>query len=879
MELQNVTAGNPSAYQESANNGACSTVCAETDIKYDYMVKFHQSIESNYSLVNDDGIREFLSALKSIGLNLDFFYSGDGKQIFMGIKVPDHVLYAEAEKMKLPVRDKHYGAYVEFKKSDIDLYEKVNSQVFRQTVRSHVALNLMKKAVVKINQTQHDDDSDWDPKNDLKSYAQGKFDYFPLHSETAIKSLMEEWGKRFWKQQPITMIRYYFGEQIAMYFAFLGFYTTWLISASVFGIIVFALSEDEGFDHPIVPFYCIFLSLWSTFFYEFWKRNSKRLANEWGTLGFKAEEQTRPEYKGVLQDGVFKRGTWVDFQKHGLKGRPGKNYYSNDKKFEERYLISPSILLFMVCVVLAATLGLMIVRTILQREAVTPFWGGQLAGVINAICIVILNAVYRRVAWYLNNMENYRTVSEYENNLIAKTFIFQFVNSYISLFYIAFIKETGNIGDDECKESCMKDLTSQVSSILIFRHVLGQFQEVLLPWVITRFNIIRRYIVKRDDDEIHLNEYDKQSVHPSYESTFDDYNEMIIQYGYVTLFAAAFPLAPAIALFNNLIEIRTDAIRLLKGQRRPDYQAAEDIGTWGYIIEVIGVAAVITNSLIISQTSEQLSDLMDEDNGKRVLFVAVGIEHGILLLKYIFSILIPDTPYEVKESLAKQDYLKDHGLEFHGSTREGKTFRKPNQIEATEIHIRHLDGNPYSAVPSKIDDHLPPQVQPVAQAYSVPQVIQAHPSEQQIYYEPPQQYHVSPVALHESQSAHIPYHAPTAELPQEQPSVQQTPAQEAPVQPYVQPAPVQPYVQPAPVQPYIQPAPVQPYVQPALAQQSYRTTVGPTSPSASGSIGRYSIPVTYGNVYPPNYHSQHLSPYLPQPPIGSHLGQSLPRFY
>lgn len=48
--------------------------------------------------------------------------------------------------------------------------------------------------------------------------------------------------------------------------------------------------------------------------------------------------------------------------------------------------------------------------------------------------------VYRKVAKRLTDWENHRTESEYENALILKNFIFQFVNSYISLFYIAFLK-------------------------------------------------------------------------------------------------------------------------------------------------------------------------------------------------------------------------------------------------------------------------------------------------------------------------------------------------------------------------------------------------------------------------------------------------------
>ena len=36
---------------------------------------------------------------------------------------------------------------------------------------------------------------------------------------------------------------------------------------------------------------------------------------------------------------------------------------------------------------------------------------------------------------------------------------------------------------------------------------------------------------------------------------FDEYLEMVIQYGFVTIFVSAFPLAPFFALFNNIIEV------------------------------------------------------------------------------------------------------------------------------------------------------------------------------------------------------------------------------------------------------------------------------------------------------------------------------------
>lgn len=59
---------------------------------------------------------------------------------------------------------------------------------------------------------------------------------------------------------------------------------------------------------------------------------------------------------------------------------------------------------------------------------------------------------------------------------------------------------------------------------------------------------------------------------------FFEYLEIILQYGFVTLFVAAFPVAPLFALINNIFEIRLDAKKLLNQFRRPVGQRVKDIG-------------------------------------------------------------------------------------------------------------------------------------------------------------------------------------------------------------------------------------------------------------------------------------------------------------
>lgn len=69
----------------------------------------------------------------------------------------------------------------------------------------------------------------------------------------------------------------------------------------------------------------------------------------------------------------------------------------------------------------------------------------------------------------------------------------------------------------------------------------------------------------------------------------------MIQFGFITLFVASFPLAPLLALINNIIEVRVDAWKLTTQFRRPVAAKAHSIGAWQEILNGIAVFSVVTN--------------------------------------------------------------------------------------------------------------------------------------------------------------------------------------------------------------------------------------------------------------------------------------------
>lgn len=238
------------------------------------------------------------------------------------------------------------------------------------------------------------------------------------------------------------------------------------------------------------------------------------------------------------------------------------------------------------------------------------------AAVLNLIIITVLNFAYDYLAVYLTNIEYRRTQTEYDESLSLKIYLFQFVNYYSSIFYIAFLKgkfvgypakynRIFGWRQEECSPGgCLMELCIQLVIIMIGKQALNACLEMLIPSILKTMNTIRHKVKPNDDDIeddastlISCNQWtnDFKLLSWSKRGLFDEYLEMIIQYGFVTLFVVAFPLAPIFALLNNLLEMRLDAKKFLKYYRRPIPMRAKDIGIWYHIMLIIGRISVVSS--------------------------------------------------------------------------------------------------------------------------------------------------------------------------------------------------------------------------------------------------------------------------------------------
>ncbi|VDP18284.1 unnamed protein product [Heligmosomoides polygyrus] len=421
--------------------------------------------------------------------------------------------------------------------------------------------------------------------------------------ETDPRKKLSDLWKSFVRFQPLGVVRKYFGEQIAFYFAWQGTFLTMLWPATIFGIGVFVFGFVKSvrtnpatfgnctvinyagetslvpctlrskvsqvfttvsswfmksFDNELNAFFAAFMSIWGTMFYQIWRRNSTVLAYEWDCEDFSVVEPDRPEYHGTAT------------------------------RLED-------------C----------------------------------ANCVV--NAY----------SENHRTNSEYHNALVIKMFALQLVNNYTSLFYIAFVRPENNgfqanglfgLGA-KYKDICLPGTCGSLLALQLISHMiikpLPKFtKDIVIPYAVRIVRLRKWY--RREDQSLKdkLNESDETNVlirewmkPTAGDFTQGEFNEKVILFGTTMMFAALFPLAPLIALIIGLIDLRVDALRLLWLNRRPVPVMASGIGIWLPILYFLQYAAVMTNAFIIAFTSDFcsnfFSDVMYCDVKNRFLIVIV----------------------------------------------------------------------------------------------------------------------------------------------------------------------------------------------------------------------------------------------------------------
>ncbi|XP_012170521.1 anoctamin-4 isoform X2 [Bombus terrestris] len=368
---------------------------------------------------------------------------------------------------------------------------------------------------------------------------------------------------QWYKRQPLWLIRRYFGEKVALYFAWLGFYTKCLYAPAIVGLLCFmyGVGSMDGpdnipskeicdyniagnitlcplcdkactyqklgescifsklsylFDNPATVFFAIFMSFWATTFLELWKRRQAVIIWEWDLQNVESDEEPRPEFETTVKT----------------------------------FRINP------------------VTR---EREPYLPVWSKAVRSCATSSMVFFMGRFF-----------------VHPGDADARS------------------SEFFRIKTDVCDPAgCLSEVCIQLAIIMVGKQCFNNFVEILSPKLWNWWRKRNHVAATKDHGRPYTYwEKDYQLQDPGRLALFDEYLEMILQYGFVTLFVAAFPLAPLFALLNNIAEIRLDAYKMVREARRPLAERVEDIGAWYGILRGVTYVAVVSNAFVIAYTSD-----------------------------------------------------------------------------------------------------------------------------------------------------------------------------------------------------------------------------------------------------------------------------------
>ena len=157
----------------------------------------------------------------------------------------------------------------------------------------------------------------------------------------------------------------------------------------------------------------------------------------------------------------------------------------------------------------------------------------------------MINDRYRVVSMETSLKEQHISFHHFESSIIIKRFAFEMLSGFTDFFYIGFVR---------CDILALK---IEILSMFMFDEVRRVFTETLIP-SLQKINLqrsVRRGLTRTN--QVELQDRVVSVYLPKYES-FDDYLEIVLNFGYVMFFTSAYPFASIVVLIFLVVEFLSD---------------------------------------------------------------------------------------------------------------------------------------------------------------------------------------------------------------------------------------------------------------------------------------------------------------------------------
>ncbi|KAF5402160.1 Anoctamin [Paragonimus heterotremus] len=479
-----------------------------------------------------------------------------------------------------------------------------------------------------------------------------------------------------------TALRSYFGDSVGFYFTWMRTYSLCLLGPTAAGLLCWIISSIVSYfsdtSEPEMPsrtllsirlLFTLFMILWALICTKIWSRQHAYLVESWSanTILERLTNDCAWLFRLVDQRLEF-HGEW---RRSRVTGQLELHFTASKRRL--RYFVSGLVIVF--CLFLAAIVHILLLNLEgFVTESKSPFcyvsFVGQFAhdgalfdpnqsgfwpylpGIFHSLFVYLMNqVVFYYIAHRLTDFENHQGTEDHNQALIIKRFLFEMLDAYGCLAYLGFV-----LSDREALAS--------LQLTMLTTNCLRRFiMEVLIPFIIYRFRVWQEKLTsgrrKREDENstsgsddhpVWWSDFRRELCADSYEP-FDDYLEMVLEHGYLVLFAYVTPLrGAALAFLTILFEAHSDALKMLLVTRRPSPRPLlQGNYIWLSLLAAQAWLSILTNAGLVIASLEPF----ELDISPSILFLL--LEHTLVLIGLAVHFFVQDVPACVRDARRATD--------------------------------------------------------------------------------------------------------------------------------------------------------------------------------------------------------------------------------
>lgn len=460
-----------------------------------------------------------------------------------------------------------------------------------------------------------------------------------------------------------------FGSKYAFYHYFINSYIAWLFPLAVIGFVCNIIFLRYSIVFTVINL------IWSIAFYLNWKLTQSKLAKKWG-LSKNIHKLERPTSVENLNEPSYK----ILLKELGF---------------------IPTALVF-VCILVLCQFFCFTVEIFLNE-----IYDGPLKPYLSLVPTILLSLMVPVVTMGYNlfvsrslKWEGHARNSSLTYSRVFKTFVFNFLTSYMALFITSFLylpfgyKLNSFLPSFESRYNVYKltlrkdsfsingtRLNLQYQYFMIINQIIGLALEFVLPLVLPKIlnhPTVKGLMGKEEEEKVVFKDSEDEKEYlldirsmlqlPDYDID-DDYRQLVLQFGYLVLFGPVWSLGPLCSLIVTLIQQKLDFLKILKMVKPPVPERSDSIFPWDDFVKfLVWLGSLTSITISIMYNTDTVSSAYRSAVGIRwwkivgpalILehVVAVVIKVGEITIDYYIEYLEKKTTKTDYETLIRENYL------------------------------------------------------------------------------------------------------------------------------------------------------------------------------------------------------------------------------